>query len=93
MAKQCKITLMEAQSIIDIVCKQFAREPRCLAGTEAEGDEMFTTGDKELDDALGGGIRTGMVWEVVGQRYDLDNNISLAVEVLTVTSALPERHN
>lgn len=32
-------------------------------------DEKFTTGDVVLDKALGGGIRTGMVWEVVGERY------------------------
>ena len=34
-----------------------------------EEDEYFTTGDVVLDRALGGGIRTGMVWEVVGERY------------------------
>lgn len=67
-AKQCKITLTEAQSIIDIVCKQSTHQSRCLTDADVDGDEIFTTGDRELDDALGGGIRTSMVWEVVGQR-------------------------
>lgn len=68
-AKQCRITLSETQSIIDIVCKEHAQQPRSLIGVESKDDEMFTTGDAELDHALGGGIRTGMVWEVAGERY------------------------
>lgn len=37
---------------------------------ELEGplDELFSTGDTTLDQALGGGIRTGMLWEIVGER-------------------------
>ena len=31
--------------------------------------EHFTTGDTVIDAALGGGIRTGMVWELLGERY------------------------
>jgi len=31
--------------------------------------QKCTTGDSTLDDVLGGGIRTGMIWEVVGERY------------------------
>lgn len=30
--------------------------------------ETFTTGSEVLDGMLGGGLRTGMVWEVVGER-------------------------
>jgi len=40
---------------------------RRLKDVQAEGDD-FTTGDPRLDDALGGGIRTGMIWEVAGER-------------------------
>jgi hypothetical protein len=59
---------MEAQNIIDLVCKAHAHEPRSVANIEQDL-EIFTTGDAALDSALGGGIRTGMLWEVVGQRY------------------------
>jgi DNA repair protein RAD57 len=31
-------------------------------------DDIFSTGDTTLDQALGGGIRTGMLWEIVGER-------------------------
>ncbi|KAF9036700.1 P-loop containing nucleoside triphosphate hydrolase protein [Panaeolus papilionaceus] len=30
-------------------------------------NSTFTTGDSLLDDALGGGIQTGMLWEIVGE--------------------------
>ncbi|RXW21028.1 hypothetical protein EST38_g4839 [Candolleomyces aberdarensis] len=30
-------------------------------------DEIFSTGNHILDQALGGGIRTGMLWEIVGE--------------------------
>ena len=31
--------------------------------------ETFTTGSEVLDSMLGSGLRTGMVWEVVGERW------------------------
>lgn len=40
-----------------------------LDAFDANDDELFTTGDEILDASLGGGLRTGLVWEVVGERY------------------------
>lgn len=62
---------MEAQRIIDVVCKEHAQQPCSLEDVDLgdDDDDMFTTGDADLDHALGGGIRTGMLWEVAGQRY------------------------
>ena len=69
-AKKCKLSLMEIQSIMDIICKERTHNPRSLAHENVPRDgESFTTGDVELDSALGGGVRTGMIWEIVGQRY------------------------
>ena len=31
--------------------------------------EYLTTGDPCIDSMLGGGIRPGMVWELIGERY------------------------
>ena len=43
--------------------------PSDLGATVTEPlDEIFSTGDYILDQALGGGIRTGMLWEIVGER-------------------------
>jgi len=40
-----------------------------LDDLSSDGDEKFSTGDAILDKALGGGFRTGMICEVVGERY------------------------
>ncbi|THV01007.1 P-loop containing nucleoside triphosphate hydrolase protein, partial [Dendrothele bispora CBS 962.96] len=45
----------------------------------------FTTGDHILDGALGGGIRTGMIWEIVGEssagKTQLALQLSLSVQL------------
>lgn len=60
---------MDARRVIDAVCSESA-PPRIrrLEDVKHEGDEKCTTGDPHLDNALGGGIRTGMLWEVAGER-------------------------
>lgn len=63
------MTLQQAQNIIDIVCKEHAQQPRSLADVDLEENDIFTTGDADLDRALGGGIKTGMIWEIAGERY------------------------
>jgi predicted ATP-dependent serine protease len=68
-AKQCHLSPLEIKGIIASVCKEQYRQVRQLDDVEHEGDEVFTTGDSRLDDVLGGGIRTGMIWEIVGERY------------------------
>ncbi|OBZ75189.1 DNA repair protein XRCC3 [Grifola frondosa] len=67
LAKSCRIHVKEVENITDLVCKELAQEPRLLADVSREGEEKFTTGDPALDEALGGGIRTGMVWEIAGE--------------------------
>ena len=54
---------------MDSVCKERCKPVRLLEHVVQEGNEVFTTGDSQLDHALGGGIRTGMVWEIAGERY------------------------
>jgi len=69
-AKRCKSSPLEIKRIMDVVLRAtpwpVLNRLDSLDGSE---DEKFTTGDFVLDKALGGGIRTGMVWEVVGERY------------------------
>lgn len=68
--RKCKeISHFEVKGILDSVSKTNCPRIRPLGDALREGDEKLTTGDANLDDALGGGIRTGMVWEVVGERY------------------------
>jgi len=69
LAKKCKVSPLEVKCMREAVCRETFRQARLLEEVKHEGDEMFTTGDTLLDNALGGGIRTGMVWEVAGERY------------------------
>lgn len=76
-ARKCKLQHATVLQILDTVCGQFAPNPRTL-DSFVTGPEIFTSGDPALDVTLGGGIRTGMVWEIVGERlvYKLFCNLS-----------------
>jgi DNA repair protein RAD57 len=67
-SKKCRLTPAETKQITDAVCKDCAQVLRPLHQVKYEGDEKFTTGDVLLNRALGGGIRTGMIWEIFGER-------------------------
>ncbi|KIK78521.1 hypothetical protein PAXRUDRAFT_28594 [Paxillus rubicundulus Ve08.2h10] len=68
-SRACRIAPQEASKIITLICQECAQPLRPLREFLSEGNEKFTTGDTELDFILGGGIRTGMVWEVVGESF------------------------
>ena len=68
LSKRLKTNLSDAQSITDAVCKELYPVTIQLDHPANFADHKFTTGDALLDEAIGGGIRTGMVWELVGER-------------------------
>lgn len=69
-SQKCKISVHDAGRIIDLIYAS-ANLPhiRRLVDVKGEGSEVFTTGDPILDDALGGGLRPGTLWEIVGERW------------------------
>jgi hypothetical protein len=67
-SKRCRLSPAESQHIIKAVCRDNLHRLNFLDYDKDRGAEKFTTGDPELDRALGGGIRTGMLWEIVGER-------------------------
>ncbi|KAF9232979.1 P-loop containing nucleoside triphosphate hydrolase protein [Melanogaster broomeanus] len=66
-SRACRIAPQEANKIITAICRECNQPLRPLRESLWLGNEKFQTGDAELDSILGGGIRTGMVWEVVGE--------------------------
>ncbi|KAF4576859.1 hypothetical protein EYR36_004839 [Pleurotus pulmonarius] len=66
-ARRCKTSLAEVKLIVDAFCKASLQRLQPLEEVKHEGNEKITTGDPRLDNALGGGIRTGMIWEVAGE--------------------------
>ncbi|KAI6038974.1 Rad51B protein, partial [Pisolithus marmoratus] len=86
LSRTCRIAPQEANEIIARICQEQAQPPRRLADIVAdERDEIFTTGDAELDTLLGGGIRTGMIWEAAGEsaagKTQLGLQLSLFVQL------------
>ena len=69
-AKRCKISPLDIGRIKDTVFQAVPLPLQRLDTLDVNEDEQFTTGDEILDSALGGGVRTGMIWEVVGERYE-----------------------
>lgn len=67
-AKKCKASPIEVKQLFDKVLNLVPLLKFNALDTLPE-DEIFTTGDATLDNVLGGGIRTCMVWEVAGERY------------------------
>ena len=56
------------EQLIDLVCQELYQSPRTIRAVDRIGEEIFTTGERYLDEALGGGLRTGMVWEIAGEK-------------------------
>jgi DNA repair protein RAD57 len=68
-ARKCRISTADAKAIYDILLKESGSlDIPSLDSLSLPADESFSTGDVYLDQALNGGVRTGMVWEVVGER-------------------------
>lgn len=55
------------QEIFDAISHAADRPPSLLRDVVRDGSETITTGDVFLDKMLGGGIRVGMIWELVGE--------------------------
>ena len=68
LAKKLKTSIGDVLSIIEKACNEVASIQLPLEKLSSDEPTKFTTGDAVLDSALGGGIRTGMVWEISGQR-------------------------
>ena len=67
-SRSTRIIPSEVITILEAACRECASPIMTIRDLPLDGEEKFTTGDAELDSMLGGGIRTGMLWEVVGER-------------------------
>ncbi|KAG8890602.1 hypothetical protein FRB98_007157 [Tulasnella sp. 332] len=65
--KKTKLPLPEIEAIVQLISHEILDPPRRITRTESLGFECFTSGDQRLDGLLGGGIRTGAVWEIAGE--------------------------
>ncbi|VDC05362.1 unnamed protein product [Peniophora sp. CBMAI 1063] len=83
-AKKCRVGVREANEMLDMASSAITKPPRRLSDIPQE-PSCFTTGDDTLDKMLGGGIRTGMLWEIVGEgasgKTQLALQLSLCVQL------------
>ncbi|KAI0797782.1 P-loop containing nucleoside triphosphate hydrolase protein [Abortiporus biennis] len=85
-ARKCKLASpKDAQFIIEVVSRELVKKPVPIDDPSIEDSVAFTTGDHILDQAIGGGLRTGMVWEIVGEsaagKSQLAFQLSLSVQL------------
>ena len=74
-AKRCKLSPVEVKKRLEKILDAVPLIDLNRLDT-FPADEIFSTGDQILDKAIGGGIRTGMIWEVVGERYFFQLSLS-----------------
>ncbi|CAK5279544.1 unnamed protein product [Mycena citricolor] len=84
LGRRCRISPLEAKAILEVVCLNSA--PRAVSLEESSNvEQMISTGDSQIDTALGGGIRTGMVWEVFGESAAGKTQLALQLSLLVQT--------
>jgi len=55
--------------MVDMICERLNTPVPSLTDVVDDGIDTISTGDPVLDKLLGGGIRTGMLWEFAGEGY------------------------
>ncbi|KAK0197350.1 Rad51B protein [Armillaria mellea] len=82
LSRRCRISPLEAKRIVEILFQDDLCGIQTLQELAHEGEEKITTGDEHLDHALGGGIRIGMLWEVVGESAAGKTQLALQLSLL-----------
>ncbi|KIK63879.1 hypothetical protein GYMLUDRAFT_196861 [Collybiopsis luxurians FD-317 M1] len=82
-ARRSRVSPLEIKSIVDAVCKSSPINAPTLAQLSLPNScAICTSGDTLLDAALGGGFRTGMLWEVVGESAAGKTQLGLRTSLL-----------
>ncbi|KAF9066871.1 P-loop containing nucleoside triphosphate hydrolase protein [Rhodocollybia butyracea] len=88
-ARRCKVSPLEILAIVDAVCKvnpvSSSTLEELLSSSTSYG--ICTSGDSILDTVLGGGFRTGMIWEVVGESAAGKTQLALRMSLLVQLSS------
>ncbi|ESK85887.1 rad51b protein [Moniliophthora roreri MCA 2997] len=87
-ARKCRVSPLEIKGILDTFYRSRPIQPQTLTQCfEASQQGVCTSGDQFLDDALGGGLRSKMIWEVVGESAAGKTQLALQLSLLV---QLPE---
>jgi DNA repair protein RAD57 len=75
-SRRTKLSVLDVQDMVKCVLDTLGMEISTDVKTAVERERDFaflTTGDEKLDRLLGGGIPTGSITEVTGERYRVPN--------------------
>lgn len=65
-----RLRIPDARHITEKVANALAPSPQLVSGpSHKDSRERISTGDANLDSLIGGGIVTGAIWEIVGERF------------------------
>ncbi|KAH8983542.1 P-loop containing nucleoside triphosphate hydrolase protein [Lactarius hatsudake] len=81
-SQKCRLTPQAVQEIFDAIAHAVNPPPNLLRDVIRDGSETITTGDVHLDKMLGGGIRVGMIWELVGEGASGKTQLALQLSLL-----------
>ncbi len=93
LAKKCRIPAREMETIVNMVCKELYQPPTLLRDVANVGEEKFTTGESHMDKALGGGVRTGFIWEISGEKCVIEHVGRLPAILTIMFAATPGRRS
>ncbi|KAI9433974.1 P-loop containing nucleoside triphosphate hydrolase protein [Lactarius indigo] len=81
-SQRCRLAPQAVQEIFDTISQAIDHPPSLLRDVIHDGSETITTGDILLDKMLGGGIRVGMIWELVGEGASGKTQLALQLSLL-----------
>ncbi|KAJ3921081.1 P-loop containing nucleoside triphosphate hydrolase protein [Lentinula edodes] len=87
-SRRCRVSPLEINAIVDTVCRAHPIRASTLDDLLSPPNlfGICTSGDACLDAVVGGGFRTGMIWEVVGESAAGKTQLALRMSLLVQLS-------
>ncbi|KAJ4501649.1 P-loop containing nucleoside triphosphate hydrolase protein [Lentinula lateritia] len=87
-SRRCRVSPLEINAIVDTVCRAHPIHASTLHDLLSPPNlfGICTSGDACLDAIVGGGFRTGMIWEVVGESAAGKTQLALRMSLLVQLS-------
>ncbi|KAG8914749.1 hypothetical protein FRC00_011120 [Tulasnella sp. 408] len=87
-ARKLRLGKNEVEKMFDSISAEILSPPETVAAMRSLGSESFTAGDEGLDDLLGSGIKTGVVWEITGE--SASGKTQLALQLCLTVQLSPD---
>jgi DNA repair protein RAD57 len=82
LANKLKTSLSDAEALLEAARQELQLESAVTDISQLKNQEVITLADDWLDRSLGGGIQTGMLWEIAGEGCDPRRNVQTHADSL-----------